>query len=458
MDRSSHVTHASAATCFAASRAHRALRLLAALALVAVLLLALCAPASAKKGGKKGAVQAPPPPAPSVSYALPAPPSAWTFMIYLDGDNDLDPWGRYTIDLMAQGLAAGDFGNVAIPVLYDHFGDGGAEQGVVTAAGFVKLADIPEPDMASGDTLAAFVEWAMVNFPAERYVLDLWDHGSGWHYLCFDSTTRAAGAEPPDDRMMIDELAAGIRAGEQAAGRPVDMVLFEACNMAMVEVSYELRGLCDVMVGTELTQDWEGIPWERTMATLDADPGMSTMDLGRAMVDDLVWSYGVQNKNAKAISTLSAIDMAGQEELVAALDGLALTLRSNMKVWRGAVGSAASVAKDQIWCGGVGGVYWFADVYKFADEVERQIDDAAVDAWCERVKAAVADGLYTATSKNLVGKCYGINVAFPPNLSMYKLVNWPIFDYAGCGLDFTADTQWDEMLLEYYAAGGKKQR
>jgi len=122
MDRSSHVTHASAATCFAASRAHRALRLLAALALVAVLLLALCAPASAKKGGKKGAVQAPPPPAPSVSYALPAPPSAWTFMIYLDGDNDLDPWGRYTIDLMAQGLAAGDFGNVAIPVLYDHFG------------------------------------------------------------------------------------------------------------------------------------------------------------------------------------------------------------------------------------------------------------------------------------------------------------------------------------------------
>ena len=56
-----------------------------------------------------------------------------------------------------------------------------------------------------------------------------------------------------------------------------------------------------------------------------------------------------------------------------------------------------------------------------------------------------------------MGKCYGINVAFPPNQSAYDLACWPIFDYDGCGLDFTADTQWDEMLLAYYAAGGKKQ-
>jgi hypothetical protein len=446
MDRTSRTRHAGHAS-------------FVTLALAAVLALAICGPALA--GGKRQiratpSSTTPASPAAATTPVLASSPTAWTFMVYLDGDNDLDPWGQYTIDLMAQGLAAGGYGNVAIPVLYDHYGDGGAEQGVVTAQGFVKLADVPEPDMSSGDTLAAFVEWAMAGWPAERYVLDLWDHGSGWHYLCSDSTTRAAGAVPPDDRMMIDELAAGIREGEEAADRAVDMVLFEACNMAMVEVSYELRGLCDVTVGTQLTQDWEGIPWERTMATLDAAPTMSTMDLGKAMVDDLVWSYHVQNKDARAIGTLSAIDMAGQGELVAALDGLALILRSNMKVWRGAVGSAGSVAKNQIWCGGVGGVYWFADIFKLADELAKQIDDVQVDYWCERVKAAVANGLYTATSKNLVGKCYGLNVAFPPNRSAYDLVCWPIFDYDGCGLDFTADTQWDEMLLDYYAAGGKK--
>jgi hypothetical protein len=438
-------------------RASRALRLLAALALVAALFLLLCSPAFARRGGSNGAAQATTaPPSPSAPYTMPTSPSAWTFMIYLDGDNDLDPWGLYTIDLMVRGLAAGGYGSVAIPVLYDHEGAGGAEQGVVTAQGYVKLADVPEPDMSSGDTLAAFIEWAMKGWPAERYVLDMWDHGSGWHYLCSDSTTRAAGAEPPDDRMLIDELARGIRAGEQAAGRPVDMVLFEACDMAMVEVTYELRGLCDVVVGTELTQDYEGIPWERTMATLDASPGMSTMDLGRAMVDDLVWSYRVQNKDASMIGALSAIDMAGQAELVASLDGLALSLRSNMKVWQGAVSSAASVAKNQMGFGGVSGTGWFVDVYKLADELGRQIDDAQVDYWTERVKAAVSAGLYTAISKNLVGKCYGIDVAFPPSQSAYDLKCWPIYDYDGCGLDFAADTQWDEMLLAYYKPSGKR--
>ena len=431
---------------------------LAALVLAALLTIALATPALAKrgKGGTHGAPPAGAATAPAAAALTLASPTPWTFMVYLDGDNDLDPWGWYTIDLMAQGLAAGGHGNVAIPVLYDHWDALGAEQGIVTAQGYVKLADVPEPDMSSGDTLAAFMDWAMKGWPAERYVLDVWDHGSGWQYLCSDSTTRDAGAVPPADRMMIDDLARGIRLGEAAAGKPVDMVLFEACNMAMVEISYELRGLCDVMVGTELTQDWEGVPWERTMATLDATPGMSTMDLGKAMVDDLVWSYHTQNKDAKAISTLSAIDVSKQGELVAALDGLALSLRSNMKVWQGAVGSAGSVARNQIWCGGVGGVYWFADAYKFADEIAKQIDDTRVDYWAGRVMAAVSDGLYTATSKNLVGKCYGINVAFPPNHSAYDLASWPIFDYDDCGLDFTADTQWDEMLRAYYAPSGKR--
>lgn len=420
----------------------------------AVVLLA-CGVAFAATGADCAASAAPGAgsPASDLGTATPAP---WTFMVYLDGDNDLDPWGWYTLDLMAQGLAAGGHGNVAIPVLFDHWDARGAERGVVTAAGYVKLADVPEPDMSSGDTLAAFIQWAVKGWPAERFVLDVWDHGSGWQYLCSDSTTRAAGSDPLAGRMMVDELARGIRLGERLAKARMDMVLFDACNMAMVEVTYELRGLCDVTVGTQLTQDWEGIPWERTMATLDADPGMSAMELGREMVDDLVWSYSVQNKNAKAISTLSAIDMAGQADLVAALNGLALSLRSNMKLWQGAVSSAGNVARNQIWCGGVGGVYWFADAYKLADELAKQIDDVQVDYWAARVMAAVTNGLYTATSKNLMGKCYGINVAFPPSQSAYDLACWPIFDYDDCGLDFTADTQWDEMLRAYYAPSGKK--
>ena len=195
--------------------------LLAALVLAALLTIALAAPALAKRGkvghARRAAHRAAT--APAAAALTLASPTPWTFMVYLDGDNDLDPWGWYTLDLMAQGLAAGGYGNVAIPVLYDHWGDLGAEQGIVTAQGYVKLADVPEPDMSSGDTLAAFMAWAMKGWPAERYVLDLWDHGSGWQYLCSDSTTRDAGADPPAGRMMVDELGARHPPRRGAAGQ-----------------------------------------------------------------------------------------------------------------------------------------------------------------------------------------------------------------------------------------------
>ena len=252
-------------------------------------------------------------------------------MVYLDGDNNLDPWAQYTVDLMVQGLAASNRGNVSVVVVWDHPGATGGEKGVVTASGYRKLADVPEPDMSSGTTLAQFIGWAMRAYPAERYVLNMWDHGSGWVYLASDDTTEAAGTSPSGGRMLVADLATGIAAGEAAAGRRIDMVLFEMCNMGMVEVSYQLRSLCGYVVATELTQDFEGIPWNTTVRDLDLAPGMTTAALGKIMVDQLVLSYQTDNKHAKAIATLSCIDQTKQEELVRSMDGLSLALMADMK-------------------------------------------------------------------------------------------------------------------------------
>ena len=73
--------------------------------------------------------------------------------------------------------------------------------------------------------------------------------------------------------------------------------------------------------------------------------------------------------------------------------------------------SAQANAKDQIWGTAVNGINWFADVYKFAFEVSKQIDDPTVDLWANRVMSAVSSGLYTQHSKNTDGKLYGITVS-----------------------------------------------
>lgn len=415
--------------------ATRCLIVLALVVTVSLLVVTAGAGAAPKRGG---AVKAP-----------------WTFLIYLDGDNNLDGWGQYTLDLMRQGLAASALGNVRAVVLYDHQGPGGAEKLLVTAAGITKVADVPEPDMSSPDTLADFVAWGIKTYPSDRYVLDVWDHGSGWVYLCSDVTTKAAGTSPTGGVMLVDGLGRGLAAGEAAGGDRVDLVVFEACNMGMLEVSYELRSLCDVVVGTELTQDFEGIPWERTLAALDGRPAQTTMDAGRLMVDGLVWSYAEQNRDAKCIASLSAMDSGRQAAIAGALDELAGALLRDPKHWQGAVSSAAAAAKDQIWGTAVNGINWFADLGKFSREIQKQVDDRQVDAAAAKLTAAVDAGLYTSHSKNLDGKLYGITVNFPPNRSAYDMKNWLGWDYAGLGLDLTADTRWDEFLRAYYVASGQ---
>ena len=39
---------------------------------------------------------------------------------------------------------------------------------------------LPELDMGSAETLSEFIEWAMASYPAERYCLVIWNHGTGW--------------------------------------------------------------------------------------------------------------------------------------------------------------------------------------------------------------------------------------------------------------------------------------
>jgi hypothetical protein len=107
-----------------------------------------------------------------------------------------------------------------------------------------------------------------------------------------------------------------------------------------------------------------------------------------------------------------------------------------------------------LWESGTHGVNWYIDVGKFASEVAKQIDDPQVDYWAGRVQSEISASIYAPHSRNLDGKLTGVGVFFPPNQGSY-VGNWTGQDYASVGLDFTADTHWDEMLQAYYVASGQ---
>ena len=78
-----------------ASHAHGAGCFCRALLVVALLvaLIARCAPAAARPGRRRRAGRPPRRRASRSARLRRQPLRRWTFMVYLDGDNNLDPWG-----------------------------------------------------------------------------------------------------------------------------------------------------------------------------------------------------------------------------------------------------------------------------------------------------------------------------------------------------------------------------
>ena len=132
-----------------------------------------------------------------VTYEPPAPPptspgQTWLVMLYLDADDEIIE--EYINFSLNEAELVGSSEQVQIVAQLDRFEGGFAGDGDwktakrfyvtqdtdLSAIGSEELADLGEVNMADPDTLTEFVIWSMENYPADKYVLILSDHGGGY--------------------------------------------------------------------------------------------------------------------------------------------------------------------------------------------------------------------------------------------------------------------------------------
>ena len=153
--------------------------------------------------------------------------------------------------------------------------------------------------MTDPDTLSSFIKYCNKNFPADRSDLILWDHGggsvSGYGY---DEKNKNGGS------MNL----AGISKALKAGGVKFDFVGFDACLMATAETALMLNDYADYMIASEETEP--GIGWYYTnwLTQLGSNTSMSTLDIGKVIIDDFVAECG--RKCPSSATTLSIIDLA----------------------------------------------------------------------------------------------------------------------------------------------------
>ena len=164
--------------------------------------------------------------------------------------------------------------------------------------------DMGSAAMTKPDTLSAFLKWCknynkQQGFDATRNILIFWDHGggslSGYGY---DEKYKSSGS------MTLK----GINEALKDGGMKFDFVGFDACLMATTETALMLNSYADYMVASEETEPGVGWYYTNWLTKLSANPSMSTLELGKNIVDDFVDVCAQKCQGQK--TTLSVVDLA----------------------------------------------------------------------------------------------------------------------------------------------------
>jgi hypothetical protein len=364
----------------------------------------------------------------------------WTILIYLDGDNNLE---REAVEDFLEMASVGSNGDVQIVVQFDRapgydrrYGDWHGTLRFHVTQGMTPepanaLADLGEANMGDGQTLHSFVQWGKATFPAQRTSLVLWNHGDGWRANALTQDTRKAVCwdETELDALDLAELGNALAQATQGGAQPLDVLAFDACLMAMIEVDTQMQPYVRVRVASEETEPSTGYPYQTILSDLQANPGWGATELARAIVTRYNATYHGE--------TQSAIDLgASHGGLVSAVDGLARALLANRAEYP-AVGDAR--LKAQTFQGE------FVDLYDLAERIGANTSTPEIQLAAQAVQDAHQGTVIHELHGPYWPGAHGTSVYFPTSEGEWDNQYEGNRNY----LDFTARTQWDEFLLSW---------
>lgn len=159
--------------------------------------------------------------------------------------------------------------------------------------------------MTSPGTLSSFIQFCAKNFPANRNMLILWDHGSG--------SVSGYGYDEKNPRAGSMSLA-GLNTAFKDGGVKFDFIGFDTCLMATVENALMASKYADYLIASEESEP--GIGWYYTnwLTKLGSNTSMDTLDIGKNIIDDFVSACSSQCRGQ--MTTLSIVDLAELEHTV----------------------------------------------------------------------------------------------------------------------------------------------
>lgn len=357
--------------------------------------------------------------------------ASWTFMVFLNADNDLEEFG---VEDMNEMEVVGSTSQVNIVVQMDRTRGYDSSNGDWTGCrrylvqrddDFALitspiLADLGEIDMGDPDVLRSFVQWAQQNYPAQHYLLDIWNHGAGWRNRSLAAAKGVSFDDTSGTFITTPQLPSALQ------GLALDIIAFDASLMGMAEIAYEIRSLAPIMVASEESPPGEGYPYHRVLQPLIDSPSLTPSQLASSIVNETV-DYLTNRYKA----TESAIDLSKMAPVASAADQLADALQANYSTYASEIASARESSQSYAY-------FENKDAYHFAQLVKQSVPQADVISAADNLMSAISNAL-------ILERHWGTQVANSHGLAIY-LPSAGGFLSSYRNLSFAQSTSWDEFL------------
>ncbi|HLP14097.1 MAG TPA: clostripain-related cysteine peptidase, partial [Flavobacteriales bacterium] len=183
-----------------------------------------------------------------------------------------------------------------------------------------------ETDTGSPAALTDFLNYGLKRYPSEKKIAVVWSHGSG-----FKAVTRDIGYDDTSGNSMdMPEIVFALGKAGINERNKLDIIGFDACLMAMLEVAHHLRKHAKILVGSQQTEPGNGWPYDKILKHLKHNPEPEKI------VRHIVTEYkNFYRKKRKADVTQSAINLANTGAAVNALNDLGNYMCKNMATANG---------------------------------------------------------------------------------------------------------------------------
>ncbi len=269
-------------------------------------------------------------------------PKKWTVMVFMGADNledeeDLSGEAQNDIDEMREVLNKPGT-NDAMNVFVQLHGKGFVKREHIGKGKPFEVEEQDERDPTNGVALTQFIRWALKTAdhqPDEYSMLVLWGHA---YRFGIGRTATRAGIDALD----FAELAAVLKQLQDdykkdhglAEPPKLDIIGFDACDLATIEMAYQLHPFAEYMLASQIGIPLPGWPYHRILDRIKNPEGSRVMgpaELGTYIVRRFCEAYqappeDVEGDEDMRTVSLTLLDLRRAQELDSLTEELARRL------------------------------------------------------------------------------------------------------------------------------------